>query len=392
MGLIKAFTSAASGVAKDQWKEFFMCNSMPSDILMVKGECMTNTGNNHGNSNVITNGSIFTVADGQAAIVVCQGKVVDVCTEPGEHTYHSQYSKSIFDKGGLSASVSEAARRFTFGGDVPAVTEKIYYVNTKMIPGGVIKKTSFPFHFLDSNTGLDMDCKITCAGSYSFRVAAPDLFYKLVTGNISGSYHATDVLRMMNTEISSMLTKVFAQNTAAGKRSYELATLYPTIEQTLKDEITQKWLELRGVELVSLAFEELQITGNDQATIAELQKIKVFTNLSMAAANLNSATADAMQMAAQNEGSSNVIMHVNASAPMSGNVADASLTTAAYAPEDTSAPVSQKTAENTSWTCSCGNVETAKFCRECGKPRPWTCSCGTMNSGKFCTSCGQGKM
>jgi len=392
MGLIKAFTSAASGVAKDQWREFFVCDSLPQDILMVKGQRMTNTGNNHGDSNVITNGSIFTVAEGQAAIVVVQGKVVEVCTEPGEHTYHSQYSRSVFDKGGLSASVSEAARRFTFGGDVPAISEKIYYVNTKMITGGVIKRTSFPFHFLDTSTGLDMDCKITCAGSYSFRVASPDLFYKLITGNVAGSYHVTDILRMMNTEISSLLPKVFTENTAAGKRSFELVSLYPAVEQTLKEEISQKWLELRGIELISLAFEELQITGNDQATISALQKIKVFTDPCMAAANINSATADAMQMAAQNEGHSPVFMHMNTSVPITEGAAGISPSAGACAQENVSASFSQETTGNAAWTCVCGNVETAKFCRECGKPRPWTCSCGTMNTGNFCTSCGQRKM
>lgn len=45
------------------------------------------------------------------------------------------------------------------------------------------------------------------------------------------------------------------------------------------------------------------------------------------------------------------------------------------------------------WTCSCGSVNTGKFCSECGSPRPalgpWTCSCGTVNTGKFCSECGK---
>jgi len=46
------------------------------------------------------------------------------------------------------------------------------------------------------------------------------------------------------------------------------------------------------------------------------------------------------------------------------------------------------------WTCSCGNVNTGKFCSACGKPRAipneWTCpSCGhTGNKGNFCEECG----
>ena len=44
------------------------------------------------------------------------------------------------------------------------------------------------------------------------------------------------------------------------------------------------------------------------------------------------------------------------------------------------------------WTCSCGQVNSGKFCSECGKPAPaaeWTCSCGQVNSGKFCSNCGK---
>ena len=37
MGLIKAGMGAVGGVLADQWKEFFYCDSMPPDVLMMKG-------------------------------------------------------------------------------------------------------------------------------------------------------------------------------------------------------------------------------------------------------------------------------------------------------------------------------------------------------------------
>jgi membrane protease subunit (stomatin/prohibitin family) len=48
------------------------------------------------------------------------------------------------------------------------------------------------------------------------------------------------------------------------------------------------------------------------------------------------------------------------------------------------------------WTCSCGAVNTGKFCAECGQKKPeaqgsWTCSCGAVNTGKFCAECGAKK-
>ena len=38
MGLIKAALGAAGGVMADQWKEFFVCDSLPNDVLMRKGD------------------------------------------------------------------------------------------------------------------------------------------------------------------------------------------------------------------------------------------------------------------------------------------------------------------------------------------------------------------
>lgn len=352
MGIIKAFTSAASGVAKDQWKEFFTCDSIPQDTLMVKAHRVTNSNNNQGDDNVITDGSVFTIADGQAVVVVCQGKVVAVCTEPGEHIYNSENSKSVFSKGGLSSSVKEAARRFSFGGDIPAIVERIYYLNTKIIPEGSFRRTTLHFHFLDANTGADMDCTVACGGNYGFRIAVPDLFYKFLAGNVSGSYKVNEIIRMMDSQFATILQKSFAEFSKQGVRSYELASLTDELDNIIHEECNKRWLEQYGIRLDYLALTELTVYDKDRQIIADIQKIKVFTDSEMAAANINTATSDAMKLAAANEGASNVML--------------------------------------TAWTCSCGNQETAKFCRECGKPRPtsWTCSCGETNSGKFCTSCG----
>lgn len=295
MGLLKALMSAAGGVARDTWKEFFICNSIPDDIIMVKGEKMTNTNNNHGDSNVITDGSIIAVADGQAAIVLCQGKVVNSYTDPGEHIYESRYSKSAFQKGGISDSIKEAGRRFSFGGDIPAVDERVYYMNTKIIPGGSFGPVRIPFGFEDSNTGLDMDCIVECAGTYTFRVAAPERFYKLVAGNVSGTYRAAEIVRMMNSEIATVLMQTFADNQGDAKRTYELPNLIPKLQEVFKSELTQKWMELRGIELVTIAFSSFNVVGNNQNTISELQRAKVLSNASMGAGFVAGATGDALR-------------------------------------------------------------------------------------------------
>ena len=48
------------------------------------------------------------------------------------------------------------------------------------------------------------------------------------------------------------------------------------------------------------------------------------------------------------------------------------------------------------WQCSCGNINSGKFCSKCGSKKEdgtplWTCSCGSVNKGKFCPKCGSPK-
>ena len=88
MGLIKAGMGALGGTFADQWKEFFYCESMPKEVLVTKGQKRVTgrSANTKGNDNIISNGSGIAVADGQCMIIVEQGKVVEVCAEPGEFT------------------------------------------------------------------------------------------------------------------------------------------------------------------------------------------------------------------------------------------------------------------------------------------------------------------
>ena len=98
MGLIKAGIGALGGVLADQWKEFFYCDALDSDTLMIKGQKRVSgrSSNTKGSENVISHGSGSAVADGQCMIIVEQGKIVEVCAEPGEYTYDTSTEPSIF--------------------------------------------------------------------------------------------------------------------------------------------------------------------------------------------------------------------------------------------------------------------------------------------------------
>ncbi len=98
MGLIKAAQAATGTVMADQWKEFFYCDSLDNDTLLVRGKKRTGSrsSNTNGNDNIISNGSGIAVADGQCMLIVDQGKIAEVCAEPGEYTYDTSSEPSIF--------------------------------------------------------------------------------------------------------------------------------------------------------------------------------------------------------------------------------------------------------------------------------------------------------
>ena len=139
MGLIKAGLGAVSGVLADQWKEYFYCDALPADVLVRRGEKKTSSrsANKKGHDNIISNGSVIAVADGQCMLIVDQGKIAEVCAEPGEFVYDSSTEPSVFS-GELGESLAETfkliGKRFTFGGDT-AKDQRVYYINTKEIMG-----------------------------------------------------------------------------------------------------------------------------------------------------------------------------------------------------------------------------------------------------------------
>ena len=137
MGLIKAATGAIGGTLADQWKEYFYCESLDADVLAAKGEKRISgrSSNRYGEDNIITDGSHIAVADGQCMIIVEDGKVLEVCAEPGAYTYDTKTSPSIFGGsllGGLKGAAKEAWERFSFGGGA-GKDQRIYYFNTNFL-------------------------------------------------------------------------------------------------------------------------------------------------------------------------------------------------------------------------------------------------------------------
>lgn len=399
MGLIKAATGALGGVLADQWKEFFYCDAIDQNTIMVKGKKRTSSrsSNTQGNDNIISNGSGIAVADGQCMIIVDQGKIVEVCAEPGEFTYDSSSEPSIFT-GKLSDSIVQTfktiGRRFTYGGDT-GKDQRVYYFNTKELPDNKFgTQNPIPFRVVDNNIGLDVDIAIRCNGVYSYKVTDPLLFYTNVCGNVATSYSRNEIDNQLKTEFLTALQPAFAKISEMGVRYSALPAHTMELCDAMNDVLTAKWKELRGLEIISVGINSATASEEDEAMIKDLQKKAVYRNASMGAAAIVDAQAEAMKNAASNPNGSMMGFMGMGFAQQAGG-ANAQNLYAVAEQQSKQAQAAAVTASN-GWKCSCGATATGNFCPECGAKKPvsedgWKCSCGALNKGKFCSECGAKK-
>lgn len=389
MGLIKAGIGALGGTLADQWKEFFYCDALASDILMTKGQKRTSgrSSNTKGEDNIISNGSGIAVADGQCMIIVEQGKIVEVCAEPGEFTYNNSTEPSIFS-GSLGESIKETfktiGKRFTYGGDT-GKDQRVYYFNTKEILDNKFgTREPVPFRVVDKNIGLDIDISIRCNGVFSYKIANPLVFYTNVCGNVAEEYRRDVLDTMLKPELLTHLGPAFAKISAMGVRYSALPGHNMEIRDALKSELTEEWFNRRGIEVVNVAINSATASDEDEDLIKQLQRTAVMRDPTMAAATITGAQSDAMRAAAANENGAMMGFMGLGMAQQAGGVNAQNL----YAMGQ------QQTAGQDLWMCSCGTQNSGKFCENCGKPRfgdGWTCSCGAQNKGKFCAECGKPK-
>ena len=431
MGLIKAGIGALGGTLADQWKEFFYCEAMPKEVLVTKGQkrITSRSSNTKGNDNIISNGSGIAVADGQCMIIVDQGKVVEVCAEPGEFTYDSSSEPSIF-AGKLGESIiatfKTIGKRFTYGGDT-GKDQRVYYFNTKeLIDNKFGTPNPIPFRVVDSKIGLDVDVSIRCSGVYSYKIADPILFYTNVCGNVEKEYTRDELDSQLKTEFVSALQPAFGHLSELELRPNQIVTHNTDLENAMNDALSTKWGELRGLKVVSIALGSVTLPDEDADMIKQAQRAAIMRDPTMAAATLVGAQADAMKAAASNEagamtGFMGLGMAMNAGggagaaqnlfamgqqqqqqqaqqaapAPGGWTCACGASVNGNFCPNCGAKKPEPKPAAG-AWKCSCGATASGKFCPECGAPKPadeagWTCSCGTVNKGKFCQNCGAKK-
>ena len=393
MGLIKAIVGATGGVLADSWKDYFYCDSIPEDVLVKKGEKRVSkrSSNTKGSDNIISSGSVIAVNEGQCMIIVDQGRVSEICAEPGEFTYDCSTEPSVF-AGSLGASIKQTfasiGKRFTFGGQAPK-DQRVYFVNTKEIIGYKYgTPAAVPFRVVDKNIGLDVDISIRCHGEYSIHIVDPILFYTNVCGNVTEDYRRDKLDGILRTELLTALQPAFAEISEMGIRYSALPAHTDDMADVLNKVLSEKWRNRRGFEIVVFGVSSVTASPEDEEMIKNIQRTAVMRDPNMAAATLTGAQADAMKAAASNTaGAMTGFMGFGMAQQAGGaNAGQLFAMGQQQAAQQAAAPAAG------GWKCSCGAENTGKFCSQCGSPKPqndsWKCSCGAENTGKFCSQCG----
>ena len=413
MGLIKAGMGALGGTLADQWKEFFYCDALDKDVLMVKGQKRTSRrSSNNGEDNIITSGSGIAVADGQCMLIVEQGRVVEVCAEPGEFTFDSSTEPSVFTGNfgdSLAQTFQTVAKRFTYGGDT-GKDQRVYYINTKEL-GEILYGTATPIPFrvvVSEERGYKLSVNLRCNGSFTCRICDPLLFYTNVCSNVSTQYDASEIAPRLKSELMNALQPALATLSANKVQYYEIPAHTLEISEALNEQLSNVWRKKRGIEVFSFNINSLSIPEEQQKKITEWEENAMTTDPTTAAARLVGGQIDAMKTAAGNTaGAMTGFMGMGMAGGMMGQPMDATMyqqqmqqnmmnQQAAQAAPQQAAPAA---APADGWTCACGTTNTGKFCANCGQPKPepklaadsWKCSCGTENTGKFCANCGSPK-
>lgn len=401
--LLKAAKGAGGSALQDQWKEYFYCDSLPNDTLMVKGKKRVNesrSANTKGSDNIISNGSGIVVNDGQFMIIVEQGQIVEVCGEPGLFTYNTSTEPSIF-AGKFGKNIIDTFKvmwsRFTYGGDT-GKDQRVYYFNTKeILDNNFGTQSPITFRVVDSKVGLDIDIPLKCSGKYTFRIDNPLLFYTSIAGNVTDTYKKDEIASTMKAEFVAALQPALGKISALEIRPSQLINHIPELQDAVNEALSDKWGKGRGIVVAEIALNPIVVEQEWQDKISMAQyEARLANNPGLAAGAMTQGQIDAMKLAAQNEGGAmqgflGMGFAQNAGAAQATNLYN-------IAAQQQAAQAQNQAPAADTWTCpTCGNKASGKFCASCGTKRPapagaWTCpKCGHEATGKFCPECGEKK-
>ena len=401
MGIIKATLGGIGGGLADQWLEVLEADDMGGTTLFTKGvkvrrddrRSEKRSSNKKGTEDYISNGSIIHVYPNQFMMLVDGGKIVDFTAEEGYYKVDNSTAPSMFS-GGFGASLKESFSRIKFGG-VPSTSQKVYFVNLQEIKG-IKFGTRNPINYFDSFYNAELFLR--AHGTYSIKITDPIKFYTEVVPKNQDKVDISEINEQYLNEFLEALGAAINSMSADGIRISYVVSKSRERSRYMQTELDADWKDLRGMEVLSVGLGGLSYDDKSREMIDMRNQGAMLGDASIREGYVQGAVARGMEAAGSNAGGSaqafmGMGMAMNAGG---GFVGAASASNQAQMQRDQEARAAQAAAPVGGWTCSCGQVNTGKFCAECGAPKPaaaggWTCSCGAVCTGKFCPECGSPK-
>ena len=366
-------------------------------------------------------------------IIVDQGKIVEVCAEPGEYTFDTSSEPSIFS-GKFGESLKESFRtlwkRFTYGGDT-GKDQRVYYFNTKEILNNKFGTANpIMFEVVNKRIGMSRTVQVRCNGVYTYVISDPLVFYSRLCGNVATEFTRDEIDAQLKVEFVDALQPALGALAEQELRPAQIPAKANELKAAMNDALKQEWIENRGISVAKIALNPITLTDADMKKINEIEDaVNIGSNPFAMAGRMTNATADAMQTAAGNSAGAMTGFMGMGMVGMGGQggfgaaqnlynmgqqqmqqmqqprdfdgmerwkCSCGAVVCGKFCPECGAKKPEPKPAGE-SWKCSCGATATGKFCPECGakKPEPaqdgWTCTCGKVNKGKFCSNCGAKK-
>ena len=414
MGIIKAAINAVTGGLADTWLEVLEPSPMGNSTVIAPGQLVSQNGksqNKKGSSNIVSNGSVIHVYDHQMMILVDGGKIVDYTAEPGYFKVDNSSMPSLFN-GQFGDAIKESFSRIKYGG-VSSQSQHVFYINLKEIKN-IKFGTPNPVQYYDSFYEAELFMRLH--GTYSIRITDPFKFYQevipteVITENKSLNFEG-EFIKQYNDEFVSELGTAFNNYSADGNRISFITSKSKEMGKYMAQALDDDWKELRGFEVVSVGMGLPSYSDKSHEIIDKRAEMGASVSFLRDGANqqayMAKNVAEGINAAGHNTGGAmNAFLGMGMAQNMGGNVMGGYMQNPQYvnqnAPMQQQAPQQQaqaapaQAAPEGGWTCSCGTVNTGKFCTECGGKKPdapkkrFCGNCGAqLNEGqKFCPECG----
>ena len=405
MGIIKAAADLVKGNLGDQWLEVYEAENMGDQTVFTRGVQIRRGQNTKGTDNTVSNGSVVHVYDNQFMILVDGGKIVDYTAEPGYYTINNSALPSMLN-GQFGDSLYEAFKRFKYGGQTPT-KQKVYFINLQEIKG-IKFGTRQPVNYFDSFYNAELFLR--AHGIYSIKITNPLQFYAEAIPKNTDHVEIDEINEQYLSEFLEALQSAINQMSADGIRISFVSSKARELGKYMAGILDEEWNQMRGMEVqavgISISYNEesqkLINLRNEGAMLSDptiregYVQAAAARGLEAAGSNANGAMAGFMGMGmAGNIGGSIVgnASSVNMAQMQMNQQAQNNMNQMNMGMGQMNQPnMNVQPQQTAGWTCSCGQVNSGKFCSNCGNPAPaadWTCSCGQVNSGNFCSNCGK---